>query len=202
MSIDNILDKRRNVSSELQHLTMDEQVNNGTLKNVRPDKVCCLNLKGNINVGQIIRTASIFNMAEVLIIGRRTYDKRTTVGMHHYIPITKISATIGDHNDQLDLVKIRELFIELSATHTMIMVEHGGESLVNLHNILGNLKCSSQRTLPLLFIMGSEDHGIPSELMDLPNVLRISIPQFGVCRSFNVSNAFAMVAWEYYRLYE
>lgn len=151
-----------------------------------------------MNVGQIVRTASLFNMAEVLIVGRRSYDKRTTVGMDHYIPVTRITATIGDHNEDLDLAKIRDLFDSWSKTHTLVMVEHGGDSLENLHTMLN--KVNFDKPLPALFIMGSEDNGIPNELLDLPGSLRISIPQFGVGRSFNVSNAFSMVAWEYYRI--
>ncbi len=164
-----------------------------------PEKVCCLNLKGNMNVGQIIRTASLFNMAEVFVLGRRAYDKRTTVGMQHYIPVNRFFAANGIHSEKLDLVKIRGLFISWTKIYTLVMVEHGGNSLENLHTILKDLDYSNNKILPLMFIMGSEDHGIPDELMDLPGIFRISIPQFGAGCSFNVSNAFAIVAWEYYR---
>jgi tRNA(Leu) C34 or U34 (ribose-2'-O)-methylase TrmL len=61
---------------------------------------------------------------------------------------------------------------------------------------------------PPLFLFGSESHGIP-ELITNQKVdseydmgwnyefERISIPQRGVLRSFNVSAAMAIVCWDY-----
>uniref|UniRef100_A0A6C0J1X0 Uncharacterized protein n=1 Tax=viral metagenome TaxID=1070528 RepID=A0A6C0J1X0_9ZZZZ len=55
----------------------------------RPEKVCCLNLHGDMNIGQIVRTAEIFGMSEVLIVWRKKYDRRITVGVEFRIPVTK-----------------------------------------------------------------------------------------------------------------
>src|SRR5205085_7526881 len=91
-----------------------------------PAAVCCLNLKGDNNLGMIIRTASNFGMSKVIILGRRNYDRRTTVGMHNYIAIDRISATNGSHSENLDLDAILDMMKRWSRHYTLIFIEQGG----------------------------------------------------------------------------
>lgn len=181
-----------NVRDDLQPLSIDEIVELAQ-KSTVPAAVCCLNLKGDNNLGMIIRTASNLSMSKVIILGRRFYDRRTTVGMQNYITIERISATTGDHSENLDLDVILGLMLEWSASYTIVFVEQGGTDLRNMN---AKLALSS---LPPLFIMGAEDTGIPERVLEFQPSICVSIPQTGVGRSFNVNTAFSMIAWEYFR---
>lgn len=183
----------KNVRTELQHLR-DDQLRDVYIANMNPDKVCCLNLKGELNIGMIVRSAELFHMSGVVILGRRMYDKRTTVGMHHYIPIERMGATLGDHSEELDLPLIISLLEEWSKTYQLVFVEQGGISITEVTTL--------KQEKPWMLILGSEDEGIPSGILDASetlHALRISIPQLGLGRSFNVSHAFAIVAYEMVR---
>ena len=49
--------------------------------------------------------------------------------------------------------------------------------------------------------MGNEGNGIPVEILDCDkfNKIIVQIPMYGLVRSYNVSNSFSMVYWEYLR---
>jgi tRNA G18 (ribose-2'-O)-methylase SpoU len=185
-------EKKLNVRDDLQSLEVEEIVRIAH-QDTHPSAVCCLNLRGDNNLGMIIRTASLLGMSKVFILGRRMYDKRTTVGMHNYITVDRISATTGDHSEKLDVGTILGLLKEWATTYQIIFVEHSGIRLIDLNSVI------SGNELPPLFILGAEDTGIPDEILEFQPSVRVSIPQVGVGRSYNVSTAFAMVAWEYFR---
>ncbi len=50
-----------------------------------------------------------------------------------------------------------------------------------------------------LFIFGSESHGLPKAVAENPHFYKMSIPQRGVLRSFNVSAAMNIICWDYIR---
>ena len=175
-----------NIRKELRHLTVEE-LKNYYLKNSNEDIVLCLNLKGEINIGMIVRSASLFGMKKVMIVGRRLYDKRTSVGMQNYIPIEKIKASKGDHNEELDYEKVLEILNNYRNTHNIVFIEQGGESCKTL-----------KRDKPSLFVLGTEENGIPEEILKSKIGNIVSINQKGVCPSFNVSHAFSIVMTFYY----
>jgi tRNA G18 (ribose-2'-O)-methylase SpoU len=180
-----------NVLDEYQHLKCEE-IQTIYLREMNCDIVMCLNLTGEFNIGTIIRTASLFCMGKVIIVGKRSYDKRTTVGMHRYIPTERIIAYKGDDDIELDVEKIKNILEVLCQTHQIIFVEHGGFGLRNIHEHVDHNR-------PILFVLGPEGEGIPLELLKMPNTQITSIKQHGIGRSFNVGHAFAMVVYEYYR---
>lgn len=154
-------------------------------------RVLCLNLQNGPNIGCIVRTASLFGFSNIDIIGRRVYDTRPTVGTRHYIPINRISATKGKNNEDYDFEMINSHLENLSKTHTIVFVEQGGTDIKFMN------KQIQKHKKPPVFVMGSENKGIPDEILSFPKSLRISIPQKGFCRSFNVSTAFTIVAYEW-----
>jgi tRNA(Leu) C34 or U34 (ribose-2'-O)-methylase TrmL len=48
-----------------------------------------------------------------------------------------------------------------------------------------------------LFVFGSESHGLPEVVTKNDNFYKLSIPQRGVLRSFNVSAAMNIILWDY-----
>lgn len=181
-----------NVRDDLKDLA-PEEIKIIARRNLDPAAVLCLNLKGDNNLGMIMRTAANFSMSKMYIVGRRFYDRRTAVGMQNYIDVERLTASKGDNSEFLDEDAIMTLLEKLEKTYTIVFVEQGG---VNLRCMGDELKRS---TKPPLFVMGAEDHGIPKSILEFKPSVKIEIPQTGVGRSFNVNTAFSMVAWEYFR---
>jgi len=178
-----------NVRNELQHLSADE-IKDIYLKNVSPIEVACLNLGSNLNIGNLVRTASLFAVRRIHVIGRKQYDRRGAVGMQNYLPIE--FHRLVTPGDELDLEAVRALFREWSCHHQIILLEQTPTS-VSLIRMKAHLSGK-----PPLFVVGSESFGIPTSLFE-DGYLCVEIPQSGVGRSHNVSSAFAMVLWEYFR---
>ena len=62
-----------------------EQVNTELDKRRFPYAVMMEQWTGNFNIGTFIRNANAFMAKEVFYIGRKKYDRRGTVGTHHYV---------------------------------------------------------------------------------------------------------------------
>lgn len=159
--------------------------------------VLFLNPDKDRNIGTIIRTASASFFSKFVIIGRKKTDFATAVGMNHYMPIEYVSASIGTYNELLNIPKIESYLTELSKTHTIILCEISPNSipLQKMNSIL------KDRMKPPAFLLGNEKDGIPIELINSSKFekLIVEIPFSGFVRSFNVSNSFAMIYWEYIR---
>lgn len=166
-----------NVHSCLQSHTPDE------LKAIAkrfclPVHLMLFNLDGNMNIAMSIRTAAVLGCSDVWIIGKRTYDARPEVGSKHYINVHK-------HNS----INLDTFFEEKGLAP--ILIEQGGKAIEEM-----NFK--PFMTKPVCFIMGSESHGIPAELL-CKKYPRVSISQYGLVRSLNVSIAASIVMYEYLR---
>jgi len=183
---------RMNVLDELKDKNV-QALQEIYLKNANRDAVVCLNLTGEINIGMVIRSASNFSMGRVIIIGKRSYDRRAAVGMQNYIPIERIHAMVGDHNEILNIDMANEYLAQMSVDYQIIFVEHGGINITEIRNLTF--------TKPVMFILGTEQNGIPDGILQKKEefgAIIVTIPQTGIGRSFNVSNAFAIVGAFYY----
>lgn len=177
----------------------DPYKDNSTTENIEICKnqaldfsVGLINITGELNVGMMIRSACLMGAKNVYMFGRKKFDKRSTVGAENYINIVQYTYDAPLHADELILDDLRKLH------HTIILCEQGGYELQHdnsdFHNRIG--------THPL-FVFGSESFGIPSLITDQVDetgdweFLRVSIPQRGVLRSFNVSAAMNIIVWDY-----
>ena len=152
--------------------------------------VCLLSITGDLNIGMIIRTAHNFGASSIVTIGRRTYDKRSTVGSHNYIPIHRISGFYADRNE-IDPEVFRKTMNDLNLFP--IFVETGGEEL-------GSFSWKNKVKGNPCFVLGPEGDGICDEILSMKddfNSFIVSIPQYGAIRSFNVSAAAAIVMWDF-----
>ena len=91
----------------------------------------------------------------------------------------------------LSASKVPVYFID--GNHDVILCETGGE-------VLGKDNWTYDKNNPPvqhpLFLFGSESHGIPEKVSNAFD-RKISIPQRGVMRSFNVSAAMNIICWDY-----
>jgi tRNA G18 (ribose-2'-O)-methylase SpoU len=142
-----------------------------------PVHLMLFNLDGNMNIAMSIRTAAVLGCSDVWIIGRRKYDARPEVGARNYINVHKIDALPDDFFTTNNLQPV--------------LVEQGGTCLEEM-----NFKPLLKK--PVCFIVGSESHGIPPEfLKKMSDAPRVSISQYGLIRSLNVSIAASIVMYEY-----
>jgi tRNA G18 (ribose-2'-O)-methylase SpoU len=167
-----------NVHNCFQNKDPDEMKNIAS-KLAIPVHLVLVNLDGNMNIAMSIRTAAVLGCSDVWIIGRRRYDARPEVGSRHYINVHK-----------LDNIENPYEFFKSKGIQP-ILVEQGGVPLEEV-------SFRSYLHTPVCFIMGSESNGISKEWeVDLRKAPRISISQYGMIRSLNVSIAASIVLYEY-----
>lgn len=144
-----------------------------------PIHLMLLNLDGNMNIAMSIRTAAVLGCSDVWIVGHRKYDARPEVGSKNYVNVHKV----GDLEDP-------KAFFESKGLQP-ILLEQGGSSIEEF-------KFKPYFKKPICFIVGSESHGIPKEFMTAmgESTPRISISQYGLVRSLNVSIAASIVMYE------
>jgi tRNA G18 (ribose-2'-O)-methylase SpoU len=158
-----------------------------------------INVTGCLNIGMMVRSACLFGAENFYIFGRKKFDRRSTVGAENYINIVQYVFDDPIHADHLMLDELRKLKVD----NRILLCEHGGRELG-----FSNEGFYTFDNRPPLFIFGSESHGIP-ELITNQKVdseydmgwnyefERVSIPQRGVMRSFNVSAAMAVIVFDY-----
>jgi tRNA G18 (ribose-2'-O)-methylase SpoU len=171
-----------NVHTTFQNKT-PSQLREIASKLALPVHLMLFNLDGNMNIAMSIRTAAVLGCSDVWVVGRRKYDARPEVGAKNYIRVHKIDS-LGD--DPATFFKTQSLI--------PILVEQGGTALEEM-----NFKPLT-RTSPVCFVMGSESHGLSREFLTaMKDTPRVSISQYGLVRSLNVSIAASIVMYEYMR---
>lgn len=146
-----------------------------------PYAVCIANVTGDLNVGNILRSAVCFGAERFFIIGRRKFDRRGAVGAQNYIDVQRIDALDEDGNLHADI-----FFTTIAGQgYTPYAVETDGVSMqaVRWENV--HKPC---------FIFGNEGVGIPEKILgSLPTSQKIRIDQCGILRSLNVSVAAGII---------
>jgi len=146
-----------------------------------PVHLMLFNVDGNMNIAMSIRSAAVLGCSDVWIVGRRSYDARPEVGAKHYIHVHKLD-TLDDPKEFFKKYNLQPF-----------LIEQGGHPLEDM-NFKPYMKT------PVCFIMGSESHGIPDDFLRLMNkVPRLTISQYGMIRSMNVSIAGSIVMYEFLR---
>jgi tRNA G18 (ribose-2'-O)-methylase SpoU len=180
--VDNTINNYWNVRDELKHLPKEkilEIANSSTL----PFAVLMLNVTGELNLGMTMRTASLMGAELFIIYGLPKFDGRSTVGAHNWLNIKIVDARIPD-SVELDYSKLSPLLSELG--YTPVFFDTGGISINDF-----DMKTYKKPCL----IFGNEGLGIPKEVIGDNTV--VTIPQRGVLRSLNVSNAASIAIFHF-----
>jgi len=187
-----------NVRTELQHFNqvLLKKIQNRLSKNF---SILLFNVRTGGNIGMSIRTACLLGCKEVIICGRKQYDRRFTTGSHNYIPINywntplKVNINCISPNETEEIIEYNPIeFVKMCGERTPIFIELGGKDIRTISwKLIEN---------PLL-IVGNETSGIPNHFIKtvkklIPETIIISIPQFSVMRSLNVSVAASIAMWE------
>lgn len=140
------------------------------------------NLHGDINIGMMIRTAVILGASDFYLIGKRKYDKRTDVGSRNYIRLQRFKTADKAFFEENKLLPIA--------------LEQGGKPLEEF-SFKQYLPDSLPEGWKVCFIAGSESYGIPTSFLKEIGAPILSIAQYGVIRSLNVSIASGILMYEY-----
>jgi tRNA G18 (ribose-2'-O)-methylase SpoU len=183
--IDNTASKHYNVADIYKNNAYEENVK--ICQNDRlPFSVGLINVTGDLNVGMMIRSACLMGASNFYIFGRKKFDKRSTVGAEKYINIVQYNYEAPLHADQQILEDL------LTLDHHIFICEQGGVELGTFECGLTYKKIKNKEPL---FLFGSESHGVPDVIAN--QFTKISIPQRGVLRSYNVSAAMNIMCWDY-----
>ena len=179
-----------NVRDEYKENTYEQNVAI-SLSEQRRFSVGCINITGELNIGMMIRSACLLGAENFYIFGRKKFDKRSTVGAEKYINIVQYTFDDPMTADE----SINERLEYLLKWNSVVLCEHGGAEI-------GSYKTRQWYKEELenpLFIFGSESHGLPEMVAKNRHFYKVSIPQRGVLRSFNVSAAMNIICWDYIR---
>lgn len=170
-----------NVHTPLQSLPV-EKVKQFSEKTALPLVLMMYNLNGDMNVGMCVRTAVIYGCSDIYIVGRKRYDRRPEVGAKNYIQFHRLPSITPSFFLENKLIPI--------------FVEQGGSPLEDF-SFKPYLPQKLEDGWKVCFVMGSESYGIPMELFKELKAPILSISQYGVMRSFNVSVATGIILYEY-----
>lgn len=144
--------------------------------------VIASNLENDFNIATCIRNSNAFMASEVWIYGRKQYDRRGTVGTHHYTNFKHVKTI---ENVEQALVDLR--------------TKHGEVVIVGMDNIDRAMNINHynwSEDVHTVMVFGQEKNGIPQELLNLCDDV-VYIPQYGSVRSLNVGTASGIAMHSY-----
>jgi len=138
--------------------------------------ILCSNVGHDFNLGSIVRAGNAFLAKEVVIYGRKKYDRRGCVGTQNYTHFKHVRETDN----------LAALFAEF-------------DLVVGIDNIPGAEPIEEFEWSPnvkTLICFGQEQIGLPQEVISKCHKL-LYICQYGSVRSLNVGCASAIVMYDY-----
>jgi tRNA G18 (ribose-2'-O)-methylase SpoU len=164
---------QRNVSDELKGMSTQD-IRDALRRTAHSFSVLMEHWHGDFNISTLIRNANSFNAKHVFYVGKRGYDRRGTVGAHHYVDLTHLK-------DVDDIARLKSEY-----------------TLVGLENNISDCVPLPEFTWPRqsLMIFGEENTGISDELLELCD-FKVSIPQWGSVRSMNVGTCSGIAMYDY-----
>ena len=187
-TIEETLDNSFNVRDEYKNLTVEE-LQDIAHSDFLPFRVCAINIEGDLNVGMMVRSASLLGAEKFYVFGRRRIDRRSMVGAQNYIPIERVDGF--DENNDVDFSQ----FVDLCSREKLfpILCETTGHSVKKIEWERYVNMAGQNYTICLVF--GNESNGFPESFLNSP-IPRVSVPQRSVLRSFNVAAAGTIIMWE------
>lgn len=145
-------------------------------RNSIPASVAMININGDFNLSTMIRNANFFGFRSVHYVGKKKWDKRGSVGTHHYTPMYH-------HKDEVS-------FLHQCYGRTIIAVENNipeyQDKTINLFNYKFDYFQQP------IFVFGEENKGLSSTILDRANII-LTIPNYGSVRSLNVGTTSGIV---------
>ena len=165
----NVIDRYKNWPTE--------SIKRDLQRTANPFAVCMEHWQGDFNISTLIRNANAFNAKKVYYLGKKRFDRRGTVGTHHYVDLSYLGVS---HSSLVDLKK----------EYTIVAIDN---NTPNTHK-LGNF-CWQSLEKPPLIVFGEEGAGLTDETLEIADYC-IEIPQYGSVRSLNVGTSSGIVMYD------
>lgn len=182
-------DNELNVTDDLKSLTTEEIKEIQKSRTV-PFAVCAFNILGNINVSTILRTSVVVGAEKFFIVGRKKWDRRGTVGAQNYIDL-EVHSTMKD-DLEVDSQAIYDIIV--NAGYMPVAVDTCEPDEVWKYHFMNRFYHPNLTGYKTCLVFGNEGLGLPQDFLDMCKN-KITIPQYGVMRSLNVSTAAGIVMW-------
>jgi len=141
-----------------------------------PASVAMVNIGGDFNLSTMVRNANFFGFRSVHYIGKKKWDKRGSVGTHHYTPMYF-------HKDE-------QSFITQCSGRTIVAIENNiPEYSHKTHNLF---HYEFDNLVEPIFLFGEENRGLSDFILDRGDII-LSIPNYGSVRSLNVGTTSGIV---------
>jgi tRNA G18 (ribose-2'-O)-methylase SpoU len=164
-----------NVLDSLKNLSIPD-IGDYCSRNSIAASVGMVNINGDFNLSTLVRNANFFGFSSVHYIGKKKWDKRGSVGTHHYTPMYY-------HKDESS-------FISQCSSRTVIAVENNipehSNKTVNLFDY------QYDNIVEPIFLFGEENKGLSHTILDRANII-LTIPNYGSVRSLNVGTTSGIV---------
>lgn len=155
-----------NVQSKYAEWSVD-LIKEDVQRNTLPYACLMSHVEGDFNMSTAVRNANAFGCKELFYFGGKRWDKRGSVGTHHYSLVTHLKDM-----DAIKALKSQYRFVAIECN-----IERNCVSLFN-YKVQPNT----------LFIFGEESKGLSDEMLDLCDDY-VFIPMVGSVRSLNVGTA-------------
>ena len=169
------INSKRNVTDQLAWAKRED-----ILETINPNKIpvslLLVNIDRDNNIGNIIRSANTFGVQEVLIYGRKKFDRRTSVGAEFFMKFRHI--------------RFIEEIAPLKQEFNLILGLEQTNNSLELHSY------HWPENQNILIAVGNEGKGLPQEILDICDTT-LEIEQYGTTRSLNVSVATGIVLYDY-----
>ena len=145
--------------------------------------VLCCNIGNDFNISTVVRNANAFLAKEVVIYGNKKYDRRGTVGTHHYTKFRHVKGIedLGSY--------IEEIVSQYEGKVKLLGIDNVCEAKdINAFDFDPNVH--------YIMIFGQEQIGVPKDVLDMCDNL-LYIPQYGSVRSINVGTASGIIMNNY-----
>ena len=168
--------KPRNVVDHLKWMSTQE-INQELEIKAKNFGLLLVNIDYDINTGTIIRAGNVFGAREVVLYGRKKFDRRASVGAEFYTKFRQI-----EFQNQLEtLIKDYDVIVALEN---------------NLPNTVSLSEFIWDKNLKYLICVGQEGSGLPNNILEICKYT-LEIPSFGSVRSLNVGVASSIVMYDY-----
>ncbi len=199
-----------NINDTFRNLTIQEITDN-VKQNTLPYAIMAMNIVSDLNTSNMIRSSHLCGCNDIVIFGRKNYDRRGCVGTQNYTKITKVSAII--HPDRINFEMLDKdivdhiLDVDIFTTfihdnnYLPIFIEQDTTSIPantnNMKKIL--IECKENSKKPI-FIFGNETFGIPKNILESRQQFNqsytLELQQKGCIRSYNVANSCSIICYK------
>jgi tRNA G18 (ribose-2'-O)-methylase SpoU len=166
----NVIDRYKSWSTE--------SIKRDLQRTANPFAVCMEHWQGDFNISTLIRNANAFNAKKVYYLGKKRFDRRGTVGTHHYVDLSYLGVS-------------RDLLVDLKKDYTIVAIDN------NIPNTrkLDEFDWSSLEKPPLM-VFGEEGMGLTEGTLNIADCA-VEIPQYGSVRSLNVGTSSGIVMYDF-----